>query len=168
MQVVCEKNGHVFKSLEFESIDLAKLFIDRLLANREPKVVNDQEISSGALHIKSASLREIMLCEPEWTLTLPPTYDPIIKELTSRRKATDDEKTQRKKDKVKRGNYITVSAIAHELGKTPRDCRGALRALKVPKPTHGWAWPPSEAIIIKQKLTKRFRKISPPSLLPIQ
>jgi len=168
MEVHCAKNGHLFKTLEFDSLDQAKIFIDRILADKEPKVISDDEIAISSLHIKSPHLRDIMLCEPDWGLTLPPSYDPIIKELTGRRKATDEEKTKRKKAKAQRGDYITVATIAKELGKTPRDCRGALRAMKVSKPTHGWSWPPSDAKLIKQKLMKRFRKISPPSLLPIQ
>lgn len=165
MEVLCAKNGHLFKTLEFDSRDQAKIFIDRILADREPKVIDDNEIAIGTLHIKSQDLRDIMLCEPDWAITLPTSYEPIIKELTGRRKATDEEKTKRKKAKAQRGDYTTISSIAKELGKTPRDCRGALRALKVPKPPHGWSWPPSDAKMVKQKLIKRFRKVSPPSLL---
>lgn len=68
----------------------------------------------------------------------------------------DEVKVQRRKAKAKSGDYITISQICEELGHHPRVCRAELRAMKLPKPAHGWAWPPSEAQEIKKKLAKRL------------
>lgn len=65
-------------------------------------------------------------------------------------------KVKRKKEKIKSGDYITISQICEELGHRPSVCRAALRALKVPKPGHGWAWPPSEAAEVKKRLAKKL------------
>ena len=71
------------------------------------------------------------------------------------RKPVDPEiKVMRRKAKVKSGDYITISEICEELGHAPRVCRQVLRDLKVEKPAHGWAWPPSEAAQVKKRIAQ--------------
>jgi hypothetical protein len=65
---------------------------------------------------------------------------------------------QRRKEKIKRGSYVTINAMAQELGVKPRDCRQALRKLSMIKPDHGWAWAPSDAAIVRAKLARYLSK----------
>lgn len=74
-----------------------------------------------------------------------------------RKQISDEEKTARKKAKAKSGDYITISQICEKLGHEPSVCRGMLRKLKIEKPAHGWAWPPSEAEVISNKLRKLLK-----------
>lgn len=67
---------------------------------------------------------------------------------------------KRRKEKIKRGDYVTINVLAAYLGIKPRDARQALRKMGVEKPLHGWAWSPSEAQIIRTKLSKRFKKVA--------
>lgn len=70
---------------------------------------------------------------------------------------TPEEKAKRLKNKVKRGAHVTASQLAEQLNITPRVMRSHLRALKLPKPQHGWAWPPGEAKTIAAKIAKRLK-----------
>lgn len=74
-----------------------------------------------------------------------------------KRTVTPEQKAQRAKNKVKRGAHVTATQLAHELKVSPRVVRAHLRALKLPKPTHGWAWPQGEAKVIKARIAKRMR-----------
>ena len=74
------------------------------------------------------------------------------------RKPMDEEvKVKIKKAKIKTGDYITISQICEELGHVPRVCRQILRDLKVEKPAHGWAWPPSDAAEIKKRIARHLK-----------
>ncbi len=45
------------------------------------------------------------------------------------------------------GDLTTICDIAASLGIDPRHARAALRAAKFVKPSHGWSWTSSDAII---------------------
>lgn len=51
-----------------------------------------------------------------------------------------------------REGLTPVGTIADELGITPREARGALRDLSIPKPPQGWAFPPGEVEDWKAKI----------------
>lgn len=73
------------------------------------------------------------------------------------RKPVDEEvKVQRRKAKVKSGDYITIAEICDGFGRPARDCRAALRAMKVEKPQHGWSWPKSEAEVIRKRVARHL------------
>lgn len=82
--------------------------------------------------------------------------EPTPKPRKERPKVAEEIKVSRRKEKIKTGDYITVGQICEELGHHPRECRAILRALNVPKPAHGWAWPPAEAAEIKKRLAKKL------------
>lgn len=73
------------------------------------------------------------------------------------RKPVDEEvKVARRKAKVKSGDYVTISEICDGFGRPARDCRAALRAMKVEKPAHGWSWPKSEAEVIRKRVARHL------------
>ena len=73
-----------------------------------------------------------------------------------RKPIPEDVRVQRKKAKVKAGEYVTISEICEGFGRPPRDCRASLRAMKIEKPAVGWAWPPSEAEIIRKRVARHL------------
>jgi hypothetical protein len=59
--------------------------------------------------------------------------------------------------KPSRDGLVSVGDIAKELGVEPREARGVLRSLKLPKPDAGWAWPAAEAETIKTKIKEGLK-----------
>ncbi len=82
----------------------------------------------------------------------PPPLPPEPKQLTP------EQRTKRAKNKVRRGAHVTATQLAQQLNISPRVMRSHLRALKLPKPEHGWAWPPGEAKAISAKIAKRLKR----------
>jgi hypothetical protein len=112
----------------------------------------------GRSHIvidHDGNLEHVTPVEAQERPRIVPTSTPS--ERKPRRQITDEERVARKKAKTKSGDYITISTICQELGHHPRDCRALLRKFKLPKPAHGWAWPPSEAAEIKKRLQKALK-----------
>lgn len=170
----------------FHSTYAAKKFLDYIIDGRDYKWLNDDmiELDNGTRikgerpgQLERALEHEYTPSERQWEIPYPDIYyykaflgraaitldsekGEVIEEDIPKPKRTrkvDPEKLiKRKREKVKKGEHITISQIAQELKRTPRDCRAALRALKIPKPEHGWAWPPSEADIIRNRLRKRL------------
>lgn len=60
------------------------------------------------------------------------------------------------KPKLNTDGYVSANDIAKELKLEGREVRGALRALKLIKPDHGWSWPKDEAGKIKKKVVDRL------------
>lgn len=56
------------------------------------------------------------------------------------------------KPKVDTSGMVSANDIAKELKVEGREVRGVLRALKLTKPDHGWAWPKAEAADIKKQI----------------
>lgn len=54
--------------------------------------------------------------------------------------------------RASREGLVPVGDIAAALGVEARDCRAALRKLRVEKPAAGWAWPASEVEAIKARI----------------
>jgi hypothetical protein len=94
--------------------------------------------------------------DPFWAFALLPSQAHYPPKVRKRRQVLPVVKRARSREKVMMGKHITIATIATELGRSPRDCRAALRALAIKKPEHGWAWPPSEAAVISQRLKKKF------------
>lgn len=64
------------------------------------------------------------------------------------------------KKKVSRKGLVDMHVIASELGISPKEARGILRKLKIPKPPQGWAFPADEVDGIKVKI-KSYEKPAP-------
>lgn len=91
-------------------------------------------------------------------LTVPEKpVEPERKPRRERKPIPEEVKVKIKKAKVKTGDYITISQICEELGHAPRVCRQILRDLQVEKPSHGWAWPPSEAAEVKKRIARHLK-----------
>lgn len=73
-----------------------------------------------------------------------------------KRRVAPEQRVKRQRAKAKTGEHVTVAAIAQRINRSPRDCRAALRALNIPKPSHGWSWPPSEARVVEARLRRKF------------
>jgi hypothetical protein len=58
--------------------------------------------------------------------------------------------------KPSRDGLVSVGDIAAELDIEPREARGILRSLKLPKPDVGWAWPAAEAAQVKAQIAKEM------------
>lgn len=71
---------------------------------------------------------------PPERLTVEGTLAPV-------KKSPKPERTPR----PSRDGLVAVGDIAKQLGIEPREARGILRSLKLPKPEAGWAWPAAEA-----------------------
>ena len=168
----------------FHSAYAAKHFLDFIIDGREYKWLADNEIElDNGTRIRGEKVTdletvleyELTATEREWEIPYPYLYyyksflgrarleltkdNEVIEDIPKpkRTRKVDKEKlVQRKKEKVKTGAHVTIAAIAQQLKRSPRDCRQALRQLKIAKPEHGWAWPPSEAEIIRNKLRKKF------------
>ena len=69
------------------------------------------------------------------------------------------EQRTRSTARAPRGGLTPVADLATELGVTARDCRQALRRLKLVKPASGWAWPADEIDDVRAQL-KDALKIS--------
>lgn len=181
----CTTESGRFCFHNFHSTYAAKKFLDFIIDGREYKWLNDDEIEldNGTRirgerpgQLEEALLHQLTPKEAKWEIPYPDVY--YYKSFLGRAKLIYDKETgqvideverpkktrkidpekliKRKREKVKTGQHITIAAIAEELKRSPRDCRAALRALKIPKPEHGWAWPPSEAEQIKSRLRRRF------------
>jgi hypothetical protein len=68
------------------------------------------------------------------------------------RKKTDPKRTASKE------GLVTISEIAEQLGRDPKQCRIALRKSGTPKPGASWAWPQDEADSIKAMILEHLRK----------
>lgn len=166
----------------FHSEYAARHFLDLVIDERTYKWLNDDEIElSNGTRIRGERPRQLdrilryQMNEREqlWEPPIPDRYywlsfargkaisidgssEPVKAPRAPRAPMPDELKVHRKKLKAKSGQYITVADIAKELNVSPRDCRQALRQLKVAKPDHGWAWAPSDAEAIRNKLRKKL------------
>lgn len=54
--------------------------------------------------------------------------------------------------RASRDGLVPIADVALQLNVTPRECRAALRKLKVPKPAAGWAFPAAEVDAIRERI----------------
>lgn len=149
---------------------IARHLIDALAREKRYRYLGDT-LDFGDIKIECTDLSRVLHhVFDETEADAPPAVDYALQLLAPpppprpkrRRAPVPKEKLiRRRKEKVKAGAYITINAIAQELGMKPRDCRQALRKLGVPKPEHGWSWPPSEAVTIKSRLSRRVARQTP-------
>lgn len=143
----------------------ARHLIDELSRVRRPTFLGDR-VDFGDIKLECTDLSRVLhYVFDETEVDVPPQVLDAIQLLEyraprkkKRRNVSKDVLVRKRKEKVKAGAYTTINTIAQQVGRSPRDCRQALRKLGVPKPEHGWSWPPSEAAVITSKLARRFGK----------
>lgn len=143
----------------------ARHFIDELSRVRRPTFMGDS-IDFGDIKLECTDLSRVLHYIFDETEVDAPAavinalhlleYQP--RKAKRKRNVSKEKLVRKRKEKVKTGAYITINAIAQQVGRSPRDCRQALRKLGIVKPEHGWSWPPSEAAAITSKLARRFGK----------
>jgi len=153
-----------------------------LIGDSEVKWLNDDEIYvvDSGLRIRSENpgdldaLMEKQLSPIEAQWEMPEPYNSWYRKLSGQVKAAlPREVPQIIRDKPKReksnrssvprtsapSGLVSINTIASQLSVGGRDCRQALRKMKVEKPAHGnWAWEPSVAEEIKAKLAKALTR----------
>lgn len=63
-----------------------------------------------------------------------------------------------KKPKIDTSGMVSANDIAKKLKVEGREVRGVLRAMKLEKPAHGWAWPKDEAAKIEEKVSVALKE----------
>jgi hypothetical protein len=136
----------------------------------------ERTITFGDIDIKSDELKEIMAHkysaeEEAWELPVPYPQE-IERFLHGPRMSREIEHAEvnekgdvvrappkPKAPKVDRSKFITVQALAEEIGIDPRDARAALRKAKVEKPAGGWLGDEEWAKGIRDVLAKAKKEL---------
>jgi hypothetical protein len=165
--IYTDKGVHTFCALY-----AAKHALDLIIGDRPYSWADDSRIifEEGG-YVRSAHLEEIMeheFTEAEAAFIVPEPYrsaytgkDPDIEARlpVSRRSTSDDRDEPKPKPKSRNnGGLVSVGDIATQLGIEPRVARATLRAMRVSKPTHGWAWEQDEADRIMEQIRAKVKK----------
>lgn len=74
--------------------------------------------------------------------------------MTENGTTTPKREKKTKEKRATREGLVSIGDIAKDLGMIPREARGILRAIKMAKPSCGWAWPAGEVEFIAKQITE--------------
>lgn len=165
----------------FHSAYAARHALDTMIAGREYRWLNDDEIHVDELRIRGEApgqldaIIEHRMRDDELEWEMPEPYNSWFRTLagearermsspiptvaptpTKRRERTPDAPPIARAPRT--AGAISIADIADELGTEPRIARGVLRKLKIDKPASGrWEWSAGEAERIRERIRDALR-----------
>lgn len=182
ISIVYGLQGSGFNLHLFAAMYSTKKFLEAIIADDDIHWVGDDRFTNSTMEKDKfapgefvvigngeKTLREVMdhkytAAEEAWELPKPyTTYAYQIRALSEPKPAPLPEEPKKKdivrdatqkqpRAKTSTEGMITIGEIADELKMPPSKARAALRALKLVKPSGGWAWPKEEKEEIKAKI----------------